>query len=573
MDRPRKPSLSPGDIVAQHYRIEGIIGQGGFGAIYEAQHGPSGMRVALKLLHANFSTRQTDSKRFRREAALVQNLRHANVVRMLDFGETERGVPYIAFELLHGKALSTVIEKWGALPPGRVGEIARDVLRGLNAAHLLGIVHRDIKPANVFLCEGEGGPGPTKVLDFGVAKAVSGEVGTQTELTKDGQMVGTPFYMAPEQVRGVEVGPQTDLYAVGLVMAEMVAGERAIGGDSLISVYMAQIADQPLELPAVVKASPWAAIITKATQKPLALRYGSAREMVVDVEAVLERSFGMVPRRVDMTTAATAVMEDRRRPAQPAAAAAIPAPDEPPASLQIDDEPTNDVQQTAAFQGLDAAAMFQQAAGAAAAGAAPGQAPVEPADAGTHGGPPPSEEPRSAQRISRYGTVVIGAAEQVELVAGAMAANALAAPVMPQPPPLAPTLEAPAPPQAAAYQPPAAVPALGPAGPQGLWPPSPAAGGWPGPDGSAPLSPRPQSSPTPSSGRAWPPAAQPQGQVMGGGFAPPAMPGAFGAMPLAGQSGVSQDSEPAGRGRTVLILVVIVLAVGLLALGLVALAQ
>jgi serine/threonine protein kinase len=557
VDRQRKPSLSPGDIVAQIYRVEGIIGQGGFGAIYQAVHGPSGTRVALKLLHANFSTRQTDSKRFRREAALVQNLRHANVVQMLDFGETERGVPYIAFELLHGKALGDVIEKWGALPLGRVGEIARDVLRGLNAAHLLGIVHRDIKPANVFLCEGEAGPGPTKVLDFGVAKAVSGEVGSQTELTKDGQMVGTPFYMAPEQVRGIEVGPQTDLYAVGLVMAEMVAGERAIGGDSLISVYMAQIADQPLELPEVVRASPWAAIIAKATQKPLGLRYGSAREMVTDVEAVLEHSFGMMPRRVDTSTAATAVMADRRRPAAPAAAAPTPAPEEAPASQQIDDEPTNDVQQTAAFQGLEAAAFFQQAAAAAARptpAEAAGAAPSEP--------PPPSSEPRSAQRISRYGTVVMGAGEQVGLMAEAMAANARAAPVMPlpiastapaprfgaqptltavqapalaQPPglrpvasaPVAPTLQTPAQPQAGAYPLAAPVPVAAPAALHGPWSQGPGAGGWPGP---------------------------------------------FGAIP-AGHPGVSQDPEPPQRGRTVLILVVIVLAVGLIALGLVALTQ
>ena len=155
---------------------------------------------------------------------MVQKLHHRNVVEILDFGQTQGGELFTAFELLEGQALSKVLKDVGSLPLYRAGEIARDVLLGLEAAHHLGIIHRDIKPANVFLCQGGG----AKVLDFGIAKAVSSDAVAATQLTEAGQMIGTPHYMAPEQVRGTGVFPATDIYALGLVVSEIVAGERVV---------------------------------------------------------------------------------------------------------------------------------------------------------------------------------------------------------------------------------------------------------------------------------------------------------------------------------------------------------
>src|SRR4030095_10685753 len=207
----RKPKLSPGELGGDRTRIDGVVGQGGFGAVYRATQLDTGLAVALKVLIKNFTTAGTDFKRFQREAALVQKLKHPNVVELLDYGQTDKGQSFIAFELLHGRSLSVVLKEGGKLPRERAARITRDVLSALEAAHALGIIHRDIKPQNIFLCEGTD---LTKVLDFGIAKAVTGEEAGLTQLTEAGQMIGTPHYMAPEQVRGAGIYPATDLYSL-----------------------------------------------------------------------------------------------------------------------------------------------------------------------------------------------------------------------------------------------------------------------------------------------------------------------------------------------------------------------
>lgn len=278
-----KLRLKEGDVVAERYRIDGVVGKGGFGAVYRATDGATGRSVALKVLLANYGSSDTDSKRFRREAALVKALEHPNVVALLDYGETERGIPFIAFELLEGLSLHEVLQREGALGPGRARAIAIDVARALSAAHERGIIHRDVKPQNVFLTSAAPW---TKVLDFGVAKAPKGEGGPSTQLTESGQMVGTPQYMAPEQVRGGEVVPATDLYALGLVLAEMLTGTRVIADDALLNVYLAHISPEPVRLDARLLESPFAQVLRRATAKSLAERYPSALAMLADLEQV-----------------------------------------------------------------------------------------------------------------------------------------------------------------------------------------------------------------------------------------------------------------------------------------------
>lgn len=289
MSTGKRTKLKRGDVVAQRYRIEGVVGKGGFGAVYKATQLSSGQLVALKVLLANYSTSATDSKRFQREAALVQKLQHPNVVRMFDFGETERGVPFIAFELLHGRALREVLKE-GPLSLYRTAEITRDMLGALEAAHALGVVHRDIKPQNIFLCDDRSLG--AKVLDFGIAKALQGEESKGTQLTEAGQMIGTPHYMSPEQVRGTTIGPTTDLYALGLLMAEMVSGERVVKGEALIEVYMTHISDRPIDLPRAAAESVLAPIILKASAKVIPERYQTATEMRVALEQALGLAAG-----------------------------------------------------------------------------------------------------------------------------------------------------------------------------------------------------------------------------------------------------------------------------------------
>jgi serine/threonine protein kinase len=278
-----KPRLKEGDVFGDRYRIEGVVGKGGFGAVYRAVDASNGRAVALKVLLANYASSESDSKRFKREAALVKELEHPNVVQLLDYGQTERGVPYIAFELLRGRALSQALEESGPLDLDRTLRVGIDVLRALEVAHERGIIHRDIKPQNVFLLD----EAPwTKVLDFGVAKAVKGEVSLSTQLTESGQMVGTPQYMAPEQVRGSGVYPSSDLYSLGLVLAEMMTAVRVLRDEALINIYMAHISPQRLPVDPRVLESPLGPVIERATSKDVSQRYGSATAMRADLERI-----------------------------------------------------------------------------------------------------------------------------------------------------------------------------------------------------------------------------------------------------------------------------------------------
>jgi serine/threonine-protein kinase len=165
------PSFGPGTVVADRYRIEAKLGEGGYGAVYSAVQLGMDRKVALKLLHPDVLSRKTALERFLREARLAQQLSHPNVVRLLDYGTTREGVPFIAFELLSGRSVERELAGKGALPAARVLHVAQQTLKGLMEAHGLGIVHRDIKPGNLFLCDFAGEPDFVKILDFGIAAA------------------------------------------------------------------------------------------------------------------------------------------------------------------------------------------------------------------------------------------------------------------------------------------------------------------------------------------------------------------------------------------------------------------
>ena len=280
----KTPRLDPGDVVGGRYRIDGVVGRGGFGAVYRATQKDTGVEVALKVLLKNFTNSEVDAKRFKREAALVQKLRHPNVVQLLDFGTTEAGVSYIAFELLKGTPLSKYLKTHGAMPLYRAAQVTRDILSALAAAHAMGIIHRDIKPGNVFLLEGTE---VAKVLDFGIAKAVTGEEAAATQLTEAGQMIGTPHYMAPEQVRGTGAFPGTDVYSVGLLFAEMICGCRMVKGSALIDIYMMHISGDPIALPELVTGSPVADVIARAVDKVVEQRFATAGEMLAALDRAM----------------------------------------------------------------------------------------------------------------------------------------------------------------------------------------------------------------------------------------------------------------------------------------------
>jgi serine/threonine-protein kinase len=220
--------------------------------------------------------------RFEREAALAQRLRHPNTVVLHDYGSDD-GLYYIVYELLEGRSLSAEIRKEGTLPGDRVVHITAQVLRSLAEAHEAGIVHRDIKPANVFLAEFPGERDVVKVLDFGIAKDLSKKEAVR--LTKTGYTPGTPRYMAPEQLLGRPSRPAADLYAVGLLMAEMLDGRPVFAGGPLDCVEV-KVGKRPTPLREHTRSSPLLPVVQRATERDPDDRYATALEMLAHIETV-----------------------------------------------------------------------------------------------------------------------------------------------------------------------------------------------------------------------------------------------------------------------------------------------
>jgi serine/threonine protein kinase len=290
----------PGDLVAKRYRVVRPIGIGGSAQVYRAHRLDDDVEVALKVMHETDPS-GVGRQRFEREAALVQKFRHPNVVGMHDFGHTDGGQPYIVFTLLRGRSLKGAIKKEGALDPNRSGRITLEVLSALLQAHQQGIIHRDIKPANIYLARTTQGES-AQVLDFGLAKALFGDEKMLLEtLTRTGYRLGTPRYMSPEMARGKPAGPPSDLYGLGLVLAEMISGKFVVEGTSQIEVLMAHASADPLDIPVEARQSAYGAIIERSLAKDLNVRYRTALQMRADVEAVMQGGAGAPPAELDAT--------------------------------------------------------------------------------------------------------------------------------------------------------------------------------------------------------------------------------------------------------------------------------
>lgn len=216
--------LHRGDTLLDHYEVHELIGVGGMGAVYRGEQTLTHQKVAIKVLWRDLSRDPLEVKRFSREARAASLLAHPNSVRVFDFGsDRETQSLFIIMEFLVGQKLSDMLRTTPILPPTRVVHIAAYVAKALEEAHRRGIVHRDVKPDNIFLQEVAGEQDFAKILDFGLAKFVTGEF-ERDQLTRSGYVVGSPEYMAPEQASGADVGPAADIYSLGIVMYECLTG-------------------------------------------------------------------------------------------------------------------------------------------------------------------------------------------------------------------------------------------------------------------------------------------------------------------------------------------------------------
>jgi serine/threonine-protein kinase len=226
------PDPRVGTLLAGRYVIEEVIGEGGMATVYRSRHKLVDRPVAVKIMNPMLASDAIVRERFRREARSAQKLAHPNIIEIYDQGDTEDGTCYIVMELLHGESLAQVIQR-GPVDVDRAIHIMIQASRGIARAHDLDVIHRDIKPENIFLCQRDDGSDLVKLLDFGIARSRH-----DSRLTGQGELFGTPQYMAPERIMGQDVGAPSDLYALGVVFYEMLIGELPFNAPDVATFFL-----------------------------------------------------------------------------------------------------------------------------------------------------------------------------------------------------------------------------------------------------------------------------------------------------------------------------------------------
>jgi serine/threonine-protein kinase len=231
-----------GQVLDGKYRLDALLAEGGMGAVYRATHVMLGKTVAIKLIRSAIVASPEIVRRFQREARAATALNHPNIVSVYDLGQTPDGTLYIAMEYIDGPSLKTLIQSGRAIPVARTIAILRQVASALATAHRHNIVHRDLKPHNIMLAAGPDGSEVAKLVDFGIAKTFD----ESTQLTSAGSALGTPYYMSPEQIEGRTVDARCDIYALGIILYEMLVGEVPFADQSTPAVLVKQLKERPI---------------------------------------------------------------------------------------------------------------------------------------------------------------------------------------------------------------------------------------------------------------------------------------------------------------------------------------
>jgi serine/threonine-protein kinase len=234
-----------GRVIADRFRIVGLIARGGMGKVYRAEQAPLGRLCAVKVLNPNYSGDADPEfhRRFFREASTASKITHPNSVTIFDYGRTDDDVYYMAMEYLEGQTLHHALREGGVMHEERVGRIAQQICRALREAHATGVIHRDLKPANIFLTRHGDDDDFVKVLDFGLVKHIGER--PEEQLTQTGLFMGSPKYMAPEQIQGGQVDARTDIYSLGIILYEMLAGKVPFERATSVNILMAHVGEPP----------------------------------------------------------------------------------------------------------------------------------------------------------------------------------------------------------------------------------------------------------------------------------------------------------------------------------------
>jgi serine/threonine-protein kinase len=271
IQKPPATSFEPGQVIAQRYRIQRLLGRGGMGAVYLADDEVLGELVALKVISSAFAANEQEMiVRFRREAQAARKVSAPTVIRIHDLGEARPGLLYLSMEYFAGRTLTEVVAQRGFMPLKDVQDVLEQIGAGLEAAHAAGVVHRDLKPSNVLVGE----RGAVKIIDFGLATTAVGD-----GMTATGTILGTPHYMAPEQLRGKAVDARTDIYALGALAYHLVTGRPPFAGDNPIAIGFAHVSEPPVaprqlrkDVPGPLESAILAALAKEPADRPATAR-------------------------------------------------------------------------------------------------------------------------------------------------------------------------------------------------------------------------------------------------------------------------------------------------------------
>ncbi|MFT3697674.1 MAG: serine/threonine-protein kinase [Kofleriaceae bacterium] len=282
-----------GKVVDGRYKVMEVIGRGGMGVVYRVEHLRMGKVAAMKVLHRDLAADPDVIQRFEREAAAVSKLHHPHTVQVFDFG-TAQGALYLIMEYVRGLDLGSIITRDGPMPWSRAAPLLGQIASALAEAHELGIVHRDLKPENVLITRTGNGRDYAKVLDFGLAKLEQQRA--PTTATDRQQIVGTPYFMSPEQIRGDDVDARSDIYSFGALMFEILTGQHLFSGSTAVGVLTKHLTAEPdapsMRAPKAGIDPQVDALCKKALAKDPSMRFQTAQQLVEQIEEVYADTVG-----------------------------------------------------------------------------------------------------------------------------------------------------------------------------------------------------------------------------------------------------------------------------------------